>query len=230
MTTPKRKPAPVRSSPTSTAVRVSRPAAVKPVPERRPAKAAVPEPAAPASPQWVAPAWLQFTTFLLALAGLGVSIYLTYEHYTNGVLAGCNEHAGTIDCAKVTTSHQSFLYLPGWTVPVAVLGLAFYAFLVPVMSPWAWRLKYSWVHWVRLAAMVSGIGFVLWLLYAELFKIQAICLYCTSVHVLTFLIFCLTVFAATMYGLTPEGGLSWKQAVRTWPFTRRAVIVDPAED
>ena len=36
-------------------------------------------------------------------------------------------------------------------------------------------------------------GFVLYLLYSELFTIHAICLWCSSVHVLTFIIFCLVV-------------------------------------
>jgi uncharacterized membrane protein len=34
---------------------------------------------------------------------------------------------------------------------------------------------------------------VLYLVYAELFIIHAICLWCSSVHVLTFIIFCLVV-------------------------------------
>jgi uncharacterized membrane protein len=51
---------------------------------------------------------------------------------------------------------------------------------------------------------VVGIGFVLYLVYAELFIIGAICLYCTSVHTITFLLFGLTVFAAAAWGL-PKG-------------------------
>ena len=50
---------------------------------------------------------------------------------------------------------------------------------------------------------MAGIGFVLCLLYAELFTIGAICLYCTSVHVITFVLFGLTAFAAAAWGL-PE--------------------------
>ena len=50
--------------------------------------------------------------------------------------------------------------------------------------------------------MVVGIGFVIYLLYAELFIIGSICLYCTSVHVLTFVLLA-TVFAAAAWGL-PE--------------------------
>jgi uncharacterized membrane protein len=55
---------------------------------------------------------------------------------------------------------------------------------------------------------VVGIGFVLYLVYAELFTIGSICLYCTSVHVITFLLFALTAFAAAAWGLKP--GAPWK--------------------
>jgi uncharacterized membrane protein len=43
--------------------------------------------------------------------------------------------------------------------------------------------------------------FVLYLIYTELFTLDAICLWCTSVHVITFLLFGLIVFsAAAGYG------------------------------
>jgi uncharacterized membrane protein len=144
------------------------------------------------------PQWLQLATFLLALAGLGVSIYLTIAHFTESVLAGCSEK-GLVNCTKVTTSAQSYAF----GIPVAVLGLVFFLFMVAIMSPWAWRSGRREIHLIRLAAVVAGIGFVLWLLYAELFIIGSICLYCTSVHVITFLLFALTAFAAAMYGLNP---------------------------
>jgi uncharacterized membrane protein len=144
------------------------------------------------------PPWLQFLTFGLALAGLGVSIYLTVAHFTETALAGCSEN-GTINCTKVTTSPQSYVF----GIPVAVLGLAFYVVAVALMSPWAWRSARREIHLIRLASLVVGIGFVLYLVYAELFIIGAICLYCTSVHAITFLLFGLTVFAAAAWGL-PE--------------------------
>jgi uncharacterized membrane protein len=143
------------------------------------------------------PLWLQLTTFLIALAGLGVSIYLTIAHFTESTLAGCSETAGLVNCTKVTTSPQSYVF----GIPVAVLGLAFYVFMVAIMSPWAWRAARREVHLVRIAALIAGIGFVLYLLYAELFIIGSICLYCTSVHALTFLLFVLTVFAAATWGI-----------------------------
>ena len=144
------------------------------------------------------PLWMQFLTFGLALAGLGVSIYLTIAHFTESALAGCSEN-GAVNCTKVTTSPQSYVF----GIPVAVLGLAFFVAAVALMSPWAWRSARREIHLIRLASLVVGIGFVLYLVYAELFIIGAICLYCTSVHVITFLLFGLTVFAAAAWGL-PE--------------------------
>jgi uncharacterized membrane protein len=145
------------------------------------------------------PPWLRLTTFLVALAGLGVSTYLTIAHFTQSTLAGCSETAGLVDCTKVTTSPQSYVF----GIPVAVLGLAFYLFMAAIMSPWAWRAARREVHLVRIGALIVGMGFVLYLLYAELFIIGSICLYCTSVHALTFILFVLTMFAAAAWGLGP---------------------------
>jgi uncharacterized membrane protein len=160
---------------------------------------AVPDAAAQRGP---AP-WLQLSTFLLALAGLGVSVYLTIAHFTESTLAGCSE-SGLVNCTKVTTSPQSYVF----GIPVAVLGLAFYLFAVAIMSPWAWQAARREVHLVRIASMVVGIGFVLYLIYAELFTIGSICLYCTSVHAITFVLFVLTAIAAAAWGLKP--GAAWK--------------------
>ncbi len=168
------------------------------VPDRRGSRgpAAERELTAGAPATATAPLWLQLTTFGLALAGLGVSIYLTIAHFTQSALLGCSE-SGAVNCTKVTTSPQSYVF----GIPVAVLGLAFYVFAVAIMSPWAWRWARREVYLIRLAAMVAGIGFVLYLLYAELFLIGSICLYCTSVHAITFVLFGLTVFAAAAWGI-----------------------------
>jgi uncharacterized membrane protein len=145
------------------------------------------------------PRWMQYLTFALAIAGLGVSIYLTYAHFTESHLLGCAE-SSLINCTKVTTSPQSYVF----GIPVAVLGRAFYLAAVALMSPWGplgWRSPWREVHLIRIASLVVGIGFVLYLVYAELFIIGSICLYCTSVHAITFLLFVLTAFAAATSGL-----------------------------
>jgi uncharacterized membrane protein len=86
--------------------------------------------------------------------------------------------------------------------PVAVLGLAFYVVVTALMTPWAWRIQRREVGLLRLAAMVAGMGFVMYLIYAEVVQIQDICEYCTGVHIITFLLFCITVFSAAIWGLS----------------------------
>lgn len=171
----------------------------------RPApKAAVPEPAedAPVQQQQQPtrpteqPRWLQFSSLVLALIGLGISAYETYAHFNGNHLAGCVA-GGTFNCSAVITSSQSMVF---GVIPVAILGLAFYVVAVPLFTPWAWRLEQRRVHQLRLASVIVGVGFVMYLIYAEL-QIGSICEYCTGVHVVTFLLFCITVFSVAIWGL-----------------------------
>jgi uncharacterized membrane protein len=149
-------------------------------------------PAAKAAARPVAPLWFQITTLVLSVGGLGVSVYLTIAHYTSSSILACS-NSGTIDCAKVTTSAESVVF---GIFPVAVLGLAFYVFMTAINTPWAWRAPLPWIAWLRTAAIISGICFVLYLIYAEVVEIGSICLWCTSVHVITFLLFVLLMSVA----------------------------------
>jgi uncharacterized membrane protein len=126
------------------------------------------------------PRWAVYTTFLLSLIGLGLSIYLTITHFDKQLLA-CSG-TGFVDCSKVTTSAQSrFL-----GVPVAFLGLANYVVMTALNSPWGWRVQAYWLHVVRFVLAIGAMCFVLWLISAELLIIDNICLYCTGVHIVTF--------------------------------------------
>jgi uncharacterized membrane protein len=144
------------------------------------------------------PAWFGWTTFVLAILGLGISAYETYTHYTGTKLAFCPAGHGLFNCTAVTDSSQSMVFN---VIPVAVLGLAFYVVAVPLFSPWAWRLKYPQVGLVRLVSTVIGMGFVMYLIFAEVYQIGQVCEYCTGVHIVTFLLFCMTVVAAAIWGL-----------------------------
>ena len=90
-------------------------------------------------------------------------------------------------------------------IRVAVLGAVFYAFMVAICSPWAWRSELPAVHRLRLAAVVTGIGFVLYLIYAKQVEAGEVCPYCTSVRIITFLLFSLIVFQASGAGGTLSG-------------------------
>ena len=163
------------------------------------AAAAAVEPVAVATP-----AWFQWTTWGLSLGGLGMSLYLTIAHFNTTVSLVCPA-TSTINCEKVTTSPQSYVF----GIPVAVLGLAFFVFMAAANSPWVWRMTWPPLRWARFGSVVVGIVFVLYLIYAELFKIGAICLLCTSVHVITFALFVLIMFGfAAGYGATKDPDLA----------------------
>jgi uncharacterized membrane protein len=146
----------------------------------------VPETDAARAPRWAAP-----ISFPLALIGIGISTYLTIEHFTGSKNLYCAESAH-VNCAKVTTSPQSEIF---GHIPVAVTGLAYFVVMAVLVSPWAWRATSPWIGWLRLAGAVSGIGMVAYLVFAEAAQIKAICLWCTGVHIVTFLLF-LTILAA----------------------------------
>ena len=139
-----------------------------------------------------APGWLRWTTLALALAGLGLSIYLTVAHLVGTQVLACSDK-GLVNCAAVTTSTQSKLF---GVFPVAELGLAFYVFMVAATTPWAWRMRWPAVYWLRLGSVIVGMLFVLYLVYVELIQLHHICLFCTYTHIVTFLLFVLLVFYA----------------------------------
>ena len=145
------------------------------------------------------PLWLQITTFVLAIAGLGVSSYETWAHYNGSHLLACSGN-GSENCTAVITSPQSMVF---GVIPVAILGLLFYVFAVAIMSPWAWQIRRREVGLLRLGSMVVGMGFVMYLIYAELYQIGSWCLYCTGVHIITFLLFCITIVSAALWGIGP---------------------------
>jgi uncharacterized membrane protein len=146
-----------------------------------------------------APGWLVATSLLIAVIGIGVATYLTVAHFDEGLQLSCPD-TGKIDCRKVTTSEQSYFL----GMPVAVLGLAYFIAITAFLVPAAWRSQSRLVRLSRLLASGGGMLFVVWLIYAEMIKIHAICLYCTAVHVLTFLLFVVVLIGTAI--TAPYGG------------------------
>jgi uncharacterized membrane protein len=136
------------------------------------------------------PRWPALVGTTASLAGLGVAGYLTYEHYTGSTSLVCSDK-GIVDCLAVTTSTYSRVA----GVPVAVLGLVFFAVMLVLQLPVMWDRGERLVRAGRVTWSVVGLGTVVYLLYTELFAIDAICLWCTAVHVLTFVLFVSTVLA-----------------------------------
>ncbi len=145
-----------------------------------------------------APRWAQVKALLLSVAGLLVSAYLTVEHYSSSTPLACPE-TGVVDCVKVTTSSYSTLV----GLPVALLGLLVCAVMTVLCTPAVRRLASPCVERVRLAGSVAGVVMVAYLVWAELFRIDAICLWCTVVHALTVALFAVLVLAAALRPIDP---------------------------
>lgn len=118
---------------------------------------------------------------LLGLIGLGIAAYLTYIHYS-GIKPLCLASGG---CEKVQTSRWAEL----GGVPVAVLGLVGYAAILALL----FVPGEAGLAGTALVALV-GFGFSLYLTWAELFRIHAVCQWCVASAVLMALLACLSVF------------------------------------
>ena len=136
-----------------------------------------------------------------ALAGLLASAYLTVEHFTASVTLACPD-TGAINCTKVTTS--SYSHVLG--VPVALIGLGYFVVMSVLVSPPAWQ--HAALRPIRLPAAGVGVASVIYLIWVELFRLEAICLWCTAVHVSTVALF---------------GAVVWYSLERTEPPARERV-------
>ena len=133
--------------------------------------------------RWAAP-----STVVLSGLGLALSVYLTVEHFRAPGTLACPATA-TVNCARVTSSEQASLF----GVPVAVLGVVFFAAMLVVCLPVAWRSP--GLSRVRLGLSAAGVAFVVYLVFAELFLVSALCLWCTAVHVVAIALFAAVAFA-----------------------------------
>jgi len=134
--------------------------------------------------------WQPISTLVLSIVGLGIATYLTITHFDKVALV-CSDN-GAINCTKVTTSPQSEIL----GIPVAMLGLAFFIPMIALCLPAAWRTADRRIHLARLILSTTGVAMILYLIIAELFIIKAICLWCSGVHIITFILFVIIVTAS----------------------------------
>ena len=123
---------------------------------------------------------------LLALAGLGVSAYLTWTHLAHRSVA-CGQSQ---DCDIV----QQSVYSEIAGIPVAVIGLAAYAALF-VLTLLRGRVPENLDDYVPLAIFgisLIGVLYSAYLTYLELFVIYAICRWCVSSAIIITAIFLLS--------------------------------------
>jgi len=132
----------------------------------------------------VLPRWIPTTTLGLSLLAVGLTAYLTFTHFTDPTALACPD-TGIVNCTAVTTSSWSVIL----GVPVALIGLLWAAGMTVLNSPKAWRSTAPWLDTARLALSGAGALMVFYLVYVELFRVDAICLWCTGVHLTTIVLF-----------------------------------------
>ena len=140
------------------------------------------------------PTWLDLTTPVLALIGMGVAAYLTYVE-TQSVNAICGPVG---DCNAVQSSPYAILF---GILPVGLLGLA--GFLA-ILIAWFWRRLRSDVIAEYASVAIFGMAlfgtlFSIYLTYLELFVIKAVCIWCLSSAVIITLLMLLGTDAAARW-------------------------------
>lgn len=110
---------------------------------------------------------------VLSIIGMAVSGYLLNLHYTK--LDSPCDFNGTLQCSLVNRSIYSELF----GIPVALLGLIGYfvigfSSLLIIKNKLTEKIKPEYIFWFSLIAL----GVSLYLTYAELFILKAVCLFC----------------------------------------------------
>ena len=119
-----------------------------------------------------------------ALLGLGASAWSSYVHHAlltqPGYASFCDINA-TVSCTQAYLSQYGSL----WGIPVAVLGVVFFA-LVLMLVGLGGRTgvpgRENIPAYVFLLSTV-GLGFVLYLAWASFFRLNAVCMLCVVVYV-----------------------------------------------
>ncbi len=148
--------------------------------------------------------WRLWGISVLALIGLGVAGYLTYEKFSGGGLI-C--WGGSQDCETVQNSPYSQV----GPIPVAVIGLIGYLVFFVVTAV---QIRTSSLETRRILAGVNfglALGaflYSVYLTYLELFVIYAICTWCVISAVLVMLILVLAVWELTALSTEAQAELS----------------------
>ncbi len=126
-------------------------------------------------------AWLPLVAAIVALVGLGDSIYLTIHHYTAEAVP-CGE---MFDCEMVLTSPYSTM----WGIPQALFGAVAYFIAFSLALLTAFGNRVTWVFFSILVTLMAG--YSVWLIYVQAYYIHAFCQFCLLSAGTTFTLFLL---------------------------------------
>jgi uncharacterized membrane protein len=132
---------------------------------------------------------LQAVAIVASVAGIAVSIYLTVVHYA-GFAPACPV-SGPINCEVVLSS--PYAVIPGTSIPTSFAGIVWFA-----VSALLWTRPFGQFQ-VGWAAV--GLLAVIYLVFIEIVRLGAICLWCTVAHLL---VLGILLIAVTMWNRVKE--------------------------
>ncbi len=126
------------------------------------------------------------TSIALGVAGLGITVYLSVVDLSTGQVPLVCSTGGLVNCDLVTSSPQSRV----GPIPIAVLGALWFAVMLASLG-FEDRGGLLGSATTQLLWTGAGLLTVFYLVYAELFLIGAICLWCTALHAIIVALFLL---------------------------------------
>lgn len=122
--------------------------------------------------------------FIAGLAGLVDSIYLTVEHYNNAIVP-CTILNG---CGTVLNS----AYANIGPIPMSLVGIVFYLAML-TLTILSWKNSQQWLKKLWLLSLIAFV-FTLYLIYLQIFVLQALCIYCLASATMVTMMFLLLNF------------------------------------
>ncbi len=135
---------------------------------------------------------LAIAIMILALIGVGISVYLFSMHGTDMSDKACEVNA-TFSCQTVDQSEYSEIF----GIPVSLLGIIGYGLLaLGALMKALDKAGDRGLDWFLLLTSVGGMAFALYLTAIEAFVLHAWCLYCVAqqIDILLILILVLILF------------------------------------
>lgn len=112
-----------------------------------------------------------------AVAGLGISIYLTVVHYSAAPLV-CSA-SGAVNCEAVLTSPYGVI--AGTAIPTSAAGILWFLVAVGLAAAGLAGAGGA-AAWAHLVWAAGGLLVVLGLVYIEIDRLGVICAWCTGAH------------------------------------------------
>lgn len=138
----------------------------------------------------------QWLLLILSIAGAAIAVYLTSVHYENVPLI-CSSQ-GLVNCERVTSSAYSII--PGTNIPITLPGIAWFI-VMAALAIAGLRSERRAIRMIELIWSILGMFSVLYLVYAEIVALHAICAWCTGIHIIIFVSLIISIIEVYRSGL-----------------------------